>query len=130
MRTPAIRWISPAFLLVLTCLAGCGGLSGTNVGEPTPQARSDFSAKLKTLEVGMPADSLEALFEEAHQPGDTGILHKAKVVTTEFERVTYSLGWKSDPRHQIGVKEMEEIDVEKASVTVVGARVVSIKIHE
>ena len=117
-------------MVALLLVAGCAGLAGTNVGEPTPRVRHQFHEKLSLLHVGMPVDSLEMLFEEAKEPGEAGILHRVRVVTADFQRLRYSLGWKSDPRHQIGHKDIEEIDVEIATVLVEGPHLVAIELHE
>jgi len=119
-----------AVLLLLLLSAACSGVAGSNVGEPTSRARFEFKRKLEALRVGMPADSLEMIFAEARQAGETGILHKTRLVTSDLERVTYSLGWKSDPRHQIGNKNLEDIDVERASVVAENAAIVAITLYD
>ena len=125
-------WVSPAVTIGLGCilLAGCTGFSPSTVGEPTWETRAQFQRNLSLLRAGMPADSLALLFAEAKAPGEAGILHQARIVTTELERVTYTLGWKSDPRHQIGVKDMSEIDVAKATVIAENSRVISVELHD
>jgi hypothetical protein len=104
-------------------LTGCGGLAASNVGDPTLQARLDFQARLDLVHPGMPADSLDLLFAAAAQPGETGILRRTRIVTAEGESGTVSLGWRSDPRHQIGGKTSREVEIERALVVIEGARV-------
>lgn len=118
---------SAIWMLVAWLGAGCaGGLSATNVGEPSPQARADFESRLALVRPGMPADSLELLFAPATEPGAAGILRRTRITTAAGESGTVSLGWRSDPRHQIGRKTSREVEVERALVVVEGAQVVSI----
>lgn len=115
-------------LLPLVVAAGCTGLSAGNVGDPTLQDRLDFRSSLALLHVGMPVDSLDLLFAPALEPGDTGILRRARVATSEGERLSYELGWLSDPRHQVGHKAIDDIEVVRAWVRVEQGRISSI--HE
>jgi hypothetical protein len=120
-RSAGAIWILVAWLG-----AGCaGGLSATNVGEPSPQARADFESRLALVRPGMPADSLELLFAPATEPGAAGILRRTRVTTAAGESGTVSLGWRSDPRHQIGRKTSREVEVERALVDNEGGRVLS-----
>ncbi len=130
MRKSLFFLAVPALLAIALLAVGCAGLSGTNVGEPTPRTQQQFHDKLSLLHTGMSVDSLELIFQEVREPGEAGILHRSKVITSDFVRVRYSLGWKSDPRHQIGYKEIDEIDVELASVIAEDSRLVLIEKHE
>jgi len=112
-----------AVLLALPFAIGCSGLAASNVGEPTLQARLDFQHGLARLTVGMPVDSLEMIFQDVKKPGEAGILRRATIITEDRERVSYRLGWLSDPRHQIGHKEIEEIEVTRATVIVEQGRI-------
>ncbi len=109
-----------ALLPLLLFAVGCTGLSASNVGDPSLQDRLDFRSRLAMLHVGMPVDSLELLFAPAQKPGETGILHRARIATSDDLRLTFDLGWRSDPRHQPGHKAIEEIDVMRARVIVEG----------
>ncbi len=106
---------------------GCGGFAASNVGDPTLQARLDFQARLDLVHPGMPADSLDVLFAAAAEPGEAGILRRTRIVTAEGESGTVSLGWRSDPRHQLGRKTSREVEVERALVVIAGAQVLSIE---
>jgi len=106
----------PAVLLLFT--VACSGIYASNVGEPTSGEKLLFNRALARLEVGMPEDSLLAMFEEADEPGDAGILYKSRVRFENFERTTYTLGWKSEPKHQGDYKRPEDIDQVAALVEV------------
>lgn len=114
--------------LALGLLAGgCGGFAPSNVGDPSSQIRYDFEARLALVHAGMPADSLTLLFSEALKPGQAGILRRTRVVSAAGESGSYSLGWRSDPRHQIGRRTSRETEVERALVIVEGAQVIHIE---
>lgn len=115
---PSFLALIAAIILALPLALGCGGLAASNVGEPTMQARMDFDFSLAQLHEGMPVDSLEILFEDVKKPGEAGILRRAVIVTEERKRVNFTLGWLSDPRHQIGHKEIEDLEVARAMVIV------------
>ncbi len=130
MRTGRGIDAGPLALLALgvgLAAGGCTGFAASNVGDPTLQTRLDFQARLDLVHPGMPADSLELLFVPAAQPGEAGILRRTRIVTAEGENATVSLGWRSDPRHQLGRKTSREVEVERALVVIAGARVVSIE---
>ena len=118
---------SIAPLLLALSLAGCSGLAASNVGDPTLQTRLDFQSGLDQLHVGMPADSLDLLFAEAIEPGQAGILRRARFVTAGSTRSNITLGWRSDPRHQIGYKDSAETEIARALVVVEDARVTRIE---
>ncbi len=105
-----------AILIPLLLAMGCSGFSANNVGDPSLQDRLDFRSNLALLYVGMPADSFDLLFAPALKSGDTGIVHRVRIATIEGERISYELGWLSDPLHQVGHKEIEEIAVIRAWV--------------
>ena len=117
-------------LLPLLIAMGCSGFSASNVGDPSLQDRLDFRSHLALLHVGMPADSFDLLFDQALKPGETGILRRTRIVTSEGERLNYELGWRSDPRHQVGHKAIEDIDVTRAWVQVEQGRISSIRTKE
>jgi len=73
------------------------------------------------------ADSLELLFAEATRPGQAGILRRARIVTAGSTRSNITLGWRSDPRHQIGYMESDETEIARALVVVEDARVTRIE---
>ena len=102
--------------LLLFLVAGCSGISGTNVGVPTPTAKRLFLEKLALVHPGMPADSLTLLCAKAEKPGETGILFRSRMITEEFSRETLKLGWKSEPKHQGEFKSLSEIDQVRAVV--------------
>jgi len=106
---------------------GCSGFASSNVGDPSSQTRLDFEARLALVHPGMPADSLGLLFGEALQPGQAGILRRTRIVSAAGESGSYSLGWRSDPRHQIGRRTSRETEVERALVIVEGARVIRVE---
>ena len=75
----------------------------------------------------MPADSLELLFDTVEKAGQAGILNQSLVKTESAERVRYLLGWRSDPKHQIGVKASDELDVTLATILAIDGKLVSIE---
>ena len=75
----------------------------------------------------MPADSLDLLFPVAGAPGEAGVLREASIVTAEGTRRNVTLGWRSDPRHQIGYRESGETEIARALVTIEDARVTRIE---
>lgn len=110
-------------LIPLALVLACGGLAASNVGDPTMQQRLAFNAGLAMLHVGMPMDSLNLIFAQAKQPGEAGILRQVRIVTADTEQLRITLGWRSDPRHQIGLKALEEIEVVKAVVVAEDQRI-------
>ncbi len=102
-----MRKLAPFLLLFAVA---CSGIYASNVGEPTSVEKSHFTRDLARLELGMPEDSLLALFAPAEEPGEVGILHRSRVSFDGFERTTYQLGWKSEPKHQGEYKRAEDID--------------------
>jgi len=127
-RAFGVGFLAPLSLgMGLAAGGGCGGFAASNVGDPTLQARLDFQARLDLVHPGMPADSLDLLFAAATQPGEVGVLRRTRIVTAAGESGTVSLGWRSDPRHQIGRKTSREIEVERALVVIEGAQVVSVQ---
>lgn len=116
-----------AVLLFGLLAGGCAGFASSNVGDPSSQTRLDFEARLALVRAGMPADSLGLLFGEALRPGQAGILRRTRVVTAGGESGSYSLGWRSDPLHQIGRRTSRETEVERALVIVEGAQVVRVE---
>ena len=110
-----MRNLAPILLLFAVA---CSGIYASNVGEPTSGEKLHFNRALARLDVGMPEDSLLAMFGEANEPGDAGILYKSRVRFEDFERTTYSLGWKSEPKHQGDYKRPEDIDHVAALVEV------------
>ncbi|MBM4117178.1 hypothetical protein FJ251_05445 [bacterium] len=114
--------------LTLVLLAGgCGGIALRNVGDPSTQTRLDFEARLDLVHPGMPVDSLSVLFGEALRPGQAGILRRTRLVTAAGESGSVALGWRSDPRHEIGRRSSRETEVERALVLIEGAQVVRIE---
>ncbi len=113
----------------IALVAGCTNFSGSNVGEPNAQTRFQFRKNLAMLRTGMPADSLELLFSPVEKPGQAGILGRSRVKTKTAERVSYTLGWRSDPKHQLGVKASDELDVTLATVLAIDKKLVSIEHH-
>ena len=116
-----------AAALVALGVAGCTGLAASNVGDPTLSTRLGFESRLEMVHVGMPADSLGLLFAQATSPGEAGILREASIVTAEGTRRNVTLGWRSDPRHQIGYRESTETEIARALVVVEDARVTRIE---
>lgn len=106
---------------------GCTGLAASNVGDPPLQSRIEFNRNLALLHVDMPLDSLELLFPAATEAGDAGILRRSRVATADLERVRYSLGWRSNPRHQVGYKDMEDIEVLRATVVAQNGRILRVE---
>ena len=117
--------------LVIVCAAAapcaCSKISSSNVGTPSSVIRFDFQKGLDLVRAGMPADSLELLFRDVESAGQAGILSRARVRTAETERIRYRLGWRSDPKHQLGVKASDELDVALATVLVIDKAVVSVE---
>ena len=113
--------------LLLILATGCSGISGTNVGTPTPTAKRAFLERLTMVRAGMPADSLEILFETAEKAGETGILFRSRIITDEFTRESFQLGWKDEPRHQGEFKSQGEIDQVLAIVETQDDRVLHIR---
>jgi len=127
MRSRRLAWTIALAGLLAAGLGACvGKLSSTNVGDPTGMARSQLLARVDRLRPGLPADSLELLFGEARAPGQTGILGRSRLAAGGRERVVYTLGWKSDPRHQIGAKDWDEIDVAIAEAVFEDGRLVRV----
>ena len=113
--------------LLLILAAGCSGISGTNVGSPTPAAKRAFLERLERVRAGMPADSLEILFGTAEKAGETGILFRSRIITDEFTRESFQLGWKDEPLHQGEFKSQGEIDQVLAIVEVEDGRVLHLR---
>ena len=113
--------------LLLLLTAGCAGISGTNVGTPTPAAQRLFLERLALVHPGMPADSLDLLFAPAEEPGQTGILFRTRIITDEFTRESLQLGWKSEPKHQGQFKSQSEIDQVDAVVEIQGGVVLHLR---
>ncbi len=116
-----------AILVPLLLAMGCSGFSASNVGDPSLQDKLDFRSNLALLHVGMPADSFDLLFAPALKPGDTGIVHKVRIATIAGERISYELGWLSEPLHQTGHKPIEEITVIRAWVQMEQGRISGIR---
>jgi len=108
-------------------LVACGAIYASNVGEPSSSDKLRFARALDRLEVGMPEDSITAFFDAAEKPGQAGILHRSRVKFDDFERVSYLLGWKSEPKHQGAYKRPEDIDQVQARVEVREGRIHKIK---
>jgi hypothetical protein len=129
MRTAGM----PLCLILGFCAAalisGCAKLSGSNVGAPSAQVRMEFSRNLALIRPGMPADSLEMIFRTVEKAGQAGILSRVLVRMDDTERVRYKLGWRSDPKHQTGVKSSDDLDVEIATVLAINDELVSIEKH-
>jgi hypothetical protein len=119
-----LRRLSPLLLLFLIA---CSGIHASNVGEPHSGEKLRFMRSLDQLEIGMPEDSITALFTQAEEPGQVGILHRSSVRFDDFERVTYQLGWKSEPRHQGAYKRPEDIDQILALVEIREGQIFRIK---
>jgi len=98
----------PAILLVF--ILGCGGIYGSNVGEPNSDDKARFRRAAGHVRVGMPEDSLARLFGPAEKAGEVGILLRSVVDFGSLRRCTYQIGWKSEPRHQGSFKRPEQID--------------------
>ncbi len=121
----------PVFSFLALCLLlGCSGISSSNVGTPSGQDIREFDQALAALHIGMPADSVPLLFAQAVNKGDIGILRTTRMVTESFTRITYTLGWKSDPVHQVGHVNLEEIDQEDAQVIAEDGKVIKIILFE
>jgi len=114
-------------LLLVLAAAGCSGISGTNVGTPTPAAKRTFLERLDLIRAGMPADSLEILFGTAEKAGETGILFRSRIITEDFTRESFQLGWKDEPRHQGEFKSQGEIDQVLATVEVQDGKVLHLR---
>ncbi len=63
-------------------------------------------------------DSLLATFELAEEPDDANTLYKSQVRFEDFEGTTYTLGWKSEPKHHGDYKRPDDIDQVAALVEV------------
>ena len=107
-----------ALLVLLLGLEGCAGISGGDTGMPTPRVRRQFQESLALLHADMPVDSLLLLFRPVREPGQAGILHRARMASTDHERIIYTLGWMADSPDDLGYRDQEQIDVEFAIVTV------------
>jgi hypothetical protein len=113
---------------VLFLAPGCTNLSASNVGEPTGIAKYRFYSSLRQVHVGMPSDSLEILFSTATKAGEAGILHTSRIITEEFTRETCYLGWCTNPKHQIGLKDDDELEKNIARIHIEDHLVTEIEI--
>jgi len=118
-----VKRFAPILALLLSA---CGGFYASNVGEPSAGEKLRFETALDRVHVGMPEDSLLLLLRPAEKAGEAGILLRSAVSFQSTSRVTYRLGWRSEPRHHGGVKRPEDIDQVRAVVEVREGRVTKI----
>ncbi|MBN2172139.1 MAG: hypothetical protein JW819_12540 [Candidatus Krumholzibacteriota bacterium] len=94
---------------------------------PTPRVRRQFQESLALLHANMPVDSLLLLFRPVREPGQAGILHRARFAAAGRERLIYTLGWMADAPDDLGYRDQEQIDVEFATVTVEDGRLILVQ---